>query len=741
MEDKKTIHLSSGVYRSIQDAIDAVDDNTRIVLDSKVYSESFTVNKSMEIVGANDTVIKLDDHQIVLANDSTLLLDNIKVEIQSMHHDAGIVVSGGVLKCSSCTFTSEKQNRDVFSCVWVEAGSFYLKDSHVDSHANFIKIINGEMLELTNNDFTMTDGNISIETHGMKNINIADNVIKSSVNFVRCTKSVNFIFDNNTISLSLLHGLKEPVFLNVDGLDHGDECQISGNTIHVENEVILTISNSLSMNRKIEFSNNDIHGNGDSRTLLKFDHLQGLIILENNKLIRSKIMVLKCSELLLKKNEIMLLSTQKLNLLMAIDNSFLKHVTIDDAKHVNFKKNSIINDRADCEAIKLTSIDKLIFDQNKISSVDHGITLLNAGDNIEIRIERNEFASCRKRAINIASTMQKKYLKTEVNIIKNIFIGNDKAIYIDDRNLKACNVQENYFDENNEAIIIFGGKSTSNIKVYGNYFEESSQSIELRYTKYCSLSHNELTDSKLSIRGCDEIIISGNHIQKNYYNNGKSLENEVAIKAGGCITVSRNVMLSGKPRHEKKEVLNHLNISSYERQPLAKIFENRPLIESVNSRLFKFSSNNHINRYPDESLLSALRYQIHTEDNLSNMTIDEVLKKDFFKLRESLESIRINIPSESIKQLISSAIDQFQIEIFTGRDMNDIYRFIIKSNETVEMLRLYIGLEDKTDMVTEERIISIMHNYLMIFSKFIHKGNEDEQDKLNAQIKLLENLL
>ena len=738
-ENKLT--MSSSDFSSIQEAIDKAKDYTTIILDSEIYTEGLVISKPLTFVGQSDSIIRLHTNQIKIKGTVEVLFEHVTFDILSHHYDAAIQVYGGKFTCKACTFKSAIQKRDLFSCIWVESGSFILEDSKVNTQTDFIKIINGEILELKHNELEFKNGKISIETHGIKHVTVADNRILSCMNLIRSTKTTQFSFDNNTINATQEQGLNKPKFILVDGLEHGDHFSISNNTILAEREIYITVSNSLSINRRVLITNNEIRCNKDIKSKITLDHLQGLLVLENNQLQTSHLLMSRCSEVVLKENVLLSMAVQELKQIMATDNRFLMHVMIEMIHHVDFKKNHIVNNSNDSEAIKLCAVDKLVFEQNKISSADHGITLLNAGDNLEISILKNEFLSCRKRAINIASTMQKKYLKTEVNISKNIFLRNDKGIYIDDRNLKACYVTENYFAENKEAIVILGGKSTSSIKVTGNYLDNSNQKIELRSAQMCSLSHNELSDSRLSVRGSDEIVINGNHFDKGYYSLGKSYHNEVSIKAGGCLTVSHNVMLTGKPRHEKKEIMDYLNIAAYERNSAISIYNNKPLEGLKKVKWFETESVSEDVLYPDGSLLSALSYQIDSKQNLSEMNIDDVMKSEFFKIRDALVSIRDKMVSLNIKDSLSIIITGFEIELFEDKDSNDIYRFIVKSNETVEMLKIYTTMADETDTQTEERIVMVLNNYKMVLDQLVNKRTENDQDILNAQLKLLENLL
>jgi hypothetical protein len=374
--------------------------------------------------------------------------------------------------------------------------------------------------------------------------------------------------------------------------------------------------------------------------------------------------------------------------------------------------------------------------------VDHGITLLNAGDNLEISVLKNEFSGCRKRAINIASTMQQKYLKTEVNIAGNIFIHNGKGIYIDDRNLKSCSIHENYFSDNKDAIVLLGGKSTSYLKLSGNYFDATTQRIEFRGSQMCKITHNAFSDSKLNVRGCDEIVIDGNYFSKYYYSTGKSLNSEICIKSGGSLSASHNTLLTGKKRHEKKEVIERLNITSYERQSAMNIHGNKVLHEYRKKKFFEEIEPD-LALYPNESLLATLRFQIHAESNRnpSDMSIDDVMTSDFYKLRDEFNKIKERVYSKEIKEALSELLNAFNIDMFAGHDSNDIYRFMAKTNETVEMLKIYLSMEVETDVSTEKRVITVLENYKVVLHQMMFTQAENEQDKLNAQLKLLENLL
>ncbi len=123
------------------------------------------------------------------------------------------------------------------------------------------------------------------------------------------------------------------------------------------------------------------------------------------------------------------------------------------------------------------------------------------------------------------------------------------------------------------------------------------------------------------------------------------------------------------------------------------------------------------------------------------MSIDDVMTSDFYKLLDEFNKIKERVYSKEIKEALSELLNAFNIDMFAGHDSNDIYRFMAKTNETVEMLKIYLSMEVETDVSTEKRVITVLENYKVVLHQMMFTQAENEQDKLNAQLKLLENLL
>lgn len=727
---KEKIYLKDGHYLNLQDAINKVENNSILVLENKVYSESLVIDKNIQIEGQDATTLLVDKE--IKIDGGQVTLHHLTIDVQGLSNDIGVMVSEGQLTCVDCVIKTVKQKKDTFSCFWVETGALALEDCQIHMMSNFIKIINGEGLVLVNNQMSLMAGNIAIESHGMAHVKIFNNKIRSAVALMRSSKIFDMVVEENHIESSMPSGS----LMTFDSLEHGNEFSIKNNNLQISDDTLITISNSLSVKRDIQVTGNKI--NQESQSQIDLSHLQGRVLVEDNNFRYLK--ASQCHDVMIKNNQLQGVNCHQISKLIIHNNQVHGVIQLHTVNHAQLKKNTLVNERRDTDAIKIAVVNKLIFEHNKISSVDHGLTLLNAGDNLETKVHKNEFISCRKRAVNLSSTMQKKHIKTEVSINSNIFMRNDKAIHLDDRNLKSLLMEENYFGENHDALSIFGGKATGEVKLVGNYFDPSGQKLEIRSAEVCQLNHNMLNDSKLSIRGCDDIIITGNHIDNQYYNKGKSLYNEISIKTGGLLTISQNVMLKGKLRHEKKEVYDQLNISSYERNPSINISGNFLINENYG---FFDKPRTALKLFPDESLLSVLSYQIQSKEHgeLKELDIDDMMKADFIKLRDNLLAIKEGVSNPKIKEVIGQVVESFNIDIFNGRDSNDIYRFIVKSNETVEMLKIYASMEEDTDLKTSERIVGVMDNYMIMLNSFLSKQTEDEQDKLNAQLKLLENLL
>lgn len=738
--NEEMILMSSKKYTSIQEAINIAGEDDVIQLENIIYTEPISINKSIKLVGQEDTVLVLSLHQLHIKDGVQVIFENILFSVEPVTYDAHIMVENALMMLIHCDIQVLNQKRDLYSCIWAESSSVIIAGSNIKSDANLIKCVNGDVLELKDNNMVISTGNVGIEAHSMNMVRLQSNNISSAINMLRLSKVAEFSIEKNTFVSPKEPRILKSMFILVDGIEHGEISTIKENIFQTEKTLNITLRNSMTVNRKIEFIGNTVISEG-IKANIKFEMIQGMVVIGQNKLPGCQVSIGKSSEVMIKKNQLSLLLCVNNRQLMIADNENLKQVSIDTSYYTNIKNNQISNDVNDADALRLVGIDKLVIEHNRISSVDHGMTLLNAGDNLETVIQKNEFSNCRKRSINIASTAQKKYLKTEIQINNNVFLNNDKAVHLDDKNLKSCHMEENYFGDNQEAIVIFGGKSTSGIKIIGNYFLATAQKIEVRNGELCQLSHNALNDSKMQLRGCDEIIMHGNLIDNPHYRKGKFLHNDVCIKSGGRLTISHNTMLKGKIKQAKKEIYEHLNITSYEKNPAVNIHDNIQLEGYRKKSFFDTELPQELKLYPDESLLSMLRYEGDAEHNLNIVDMDDMMRKNFFEIRDAFSDLKDRVMSNVVSKSISDVLDVFQMDVLAGRDSNDIYRFIAKSNETVEMLKIYTNMEDNIDTNTERRIVSVMNNYLMVVNQFLNKTTEDEEDKLKAQLNLLENLL
>jgi len=724
-------------YTSLQEAIDASASESKIIISSGHYKESLVINKSVHLVGEDETLIHLDEHQLTIVNAGQVSFENIKFSLTSPHKGAGITVSESYLLMDQCNFNAGQQEKDSFALLWVESGSLAISRSKADISCNFIKFINGDKILLNANEWTITSGLLAIEIFGSKEVEIKDNNIVSSVNVLHMKKVQAFNCSKNEIKLTY-KGLVKPLALVIDNIEAGEDYLIEKNVIESNQHLFMSISSNPSSSKKIHINENKFVVDDQHRVKIVCHHIQGGLEISQN-FIKGLLHVHLCPEVMINHNDLEHLKLHEITQCLVTSNKIQGITDVYDVNVINFKKNEIRNRTAAADAVKLSQVDKAKFEQNRISSVDNGITLLNAGDNLELIILKNEFNDCKKRTINIASTAQQKYLKTEVLIRKNVFMRNEKGIHIDDRNLKGATVDENYFSNNKEVIVIIGGKSTSYSKITGNYFDRSNQRIELRSAQLASLTHNYLANTNLRIRGCEEIHIDGNYISKVQENRYK---HDICIKAGGALSVVNNMMLTGRKKHERKDVISHLNITSYEHQSATNIRNNK-VHENYRKNSWFETYEEDLILYPDDSLLQALRYGIHAKrERLAEDTdINESMRQDFFRLKNEFITLKEKMFSKEVQDAISGIIDVFQIEILEGSDSNDIYRFIAKTNETVEMLKIYMSMEADTDVNTEKRVITVLKNYNMTLSDMEDNQSKNEQDKLKAQLKLLENLL
>lgn len=736
---KDKILMSSNSYTSIQEAVNQMKDNETLVLENKIYAEGLVIDKSVHILGQDESVLVLSLHQLHILNGANVTFENVVISVEPIHFDAHIMIKDAALILDKCAIQVLKPGADLYACIWSEHGSLSIYHSNIKTEANLIKSVHGDLIALKNNHMILAGGQVALEGHQTKMVCLEDNEISSAVHMMRLTKVSEFLIKNNQFVSP-----KEPRFHNglyifIDGIEQGDISSILNNVFSSEKALNIVIKNSLSVHRKIEFAHNKM--TSEMKSGLKFEVIQGLVEIQENDLSLCQVSVGSCSEVMVQSNRLGWLLCLNNRQLMIGGNKELKQVVIETSYYTSLKNNEIHNDGHDTEAVSIKGVDKLVVEHNRISSVDHGMTLLNGGDNLETIIRKNTFEKCRKRSLNIVSTTQKKYLKTELQINNNVFLNNDKAIHLDDKNLKSCHMEENYFGENQEAILIIGGKATSHIQLIGNYFSPTMQKIELRNGEICSLTHNALMDSKMILRGCDEILIHGNLIDNPHYKKGKFLHNDVCIKSGGRLTISHNTILKGKIKQAKKEIYEHLNITSYERHPSVNIHDNLQLEGYRKRSFFQTERTEELKLYPDESLLSMLKYEGDSEHNLNLIDMDDRMRQQFFNIRNQLIEVKERLLNGAIAGAVDDVIGGLKIELLAGRDSNDIYRFIAKSNETIEMLKIYTSMANRIDGMTEKRILSVLKSYMMVVEQFSSKRSEDEEDKLKAQLNLLENLL
>lgn len=735
------IKMSSGKYNSLQEAINDCPEQSVISLDGKVYDETVYISKSIKLIGTEETVLLFKDKQLIIEKEADVTFERIMFAIEPSKHDANVVLKNCNMTFLNGEIAVKKQVKDTYSAVWAENSNVTIIKSNIKSDANLIKSIHGDILALDENNIVFDQCVIGIEVLGLSMTKITNNQISSGSNFLRISKAGDFLIERNKFVNPKEPHLAKPRFILIESIDQGELAQISDNIFHTEKTLNILIQNSSLVTRSIEFTGNTVTTDSLTKIAVKFDKIQGLVSIDKNTLGSGKFITNKCGEIILKLSTFNRYAAAQNKQIRVLSNENVQQVVIDGAFHVHLKNNKIKNEVKDEEAIKISSVDKVRIDSNNITSVDNGISIFNAGDNLETLLYNNEFSNCRKRAINLTSTTQRKFLKTELVIKNNVFMNNERAVFMDDQNMKHCTVEENYFGGNKDAIILLGGKATGDLKITGNFLTNARQKVEVRNAELCHLTHNNLNNSKIHLRGCEEILFHGNYFNNQNHKKGKCLDNDVCIKLGGRLTVTHNTMLKGKLKNENKEVYDLLNITAYERQPAITIQDNTQLEGYERRSFFDNYQPKALKLYPDESLLSMIQYEGDADHNMSMMDMDEVMRKDFYDLRASLSDLKEQIQSQLIRKTIASIVDQLDIEILAGRDSNDIYRFIVKTTETVEMLKIYITMEDTVDSMTEKRIVQVLNNYMSVLSSFLNKVSEDEQDKLKAQLNLLENLL
>ncbi len=733
--------ISINDYPSIQEAINHMKSDSVLILDDQVYDETIYIDKPVKIIGQNNTVLNFNNRQFIIEKGADVELKNLMISIQPTDFEANILVRDSSLKIVECHLDVKTQSRDLYAVLWAENSYVSFQHMNIKSEANLIKSIHGKVFELNGNNIDLDKCLLGVEVHGSEVIEICNNKITCSMNFLRMSKIYDFKIEGNEFLIPLEPILSKPRFFILDGVENGDIAQIKGNIFDAEKTLNILIHNGQSVSRTLEFSENTFKLKQDIKAAIKFDKINGLVKLDKNNLDDGKIIANQCGEITICTSIFRRFTAIKSKHIRLVKNEKLQQIIIEDSYHIHLKNNEINNIVSNEDAIKLTSIDKIRLEGNTVTSIDHGVSVLNAGDNLESLFINNEFKNCKKRAINMTSTTQIKNIKSELYVKNNIFINNDKALFMDDQNMKHCTIDENYFDNNKDAVVLLGGKKTGDLKVTGNFYTASNQKLEVRKASLCHLTHNNLSNSKIHIRGCDDILIHGNFYDNPGSKRGKCLDNEVCVKLGGHLTVSHNRILKGRVKNEVKETFDTLNITAYERHPAVTIHDNTQLEGYEKKSLFSTYQPKTLELYPDASLLSLLQYEGDTEHNLSMMDMDEVMRRDFLDLRSSFVDLKDLVQSQVIRKNIHAIVENLQIEILAGRDSNDIYRFIVKTNETVEMLKIYTTMEATVDSITEKRIVSVLSNYMDVLSGFMQKISEDEQDKLKAQINLLENLL
>jgi parallel beta-helix repeat protein len=724
--DKQTV--------SLQKVLEFAQNDDLIVLENKTYEEPLIIKSSITLKGPGR--IYFGQHQLLVSEGADVVFEEIQFEVGDGQADANLLFSNSQVTFKKCSISSETNGRGLYATLWAENTNLTFDECRIEAHSNVIKALNAQTVMISNTHIKCHNGQIGIEGHQVSEFVFDNNRFYSAVDGLRLSKVGNVSLINNHFIQLESDLYTHSKWIEIEGMERGEFTLIENNEFELNKRAAINVKNNLVPSRALIIKDTKVKYEKDTSLLIDISYHQGQVTLENNDFGTAKVSTKQCSEIQLEKNSFYTYVGKDFKILNALENNIKQYLGLSNSHYVALLRNTFTNEHSDKEAIHLQGINKLILEKNKISSAEHGISFLNAGDNLEVKLIGNEFLNCRSRAVNFSSSMQKKHLKTEVTFEGNIFSSNDRGIYIDDRNLKSCLIKENYFADNNGAVTVFGGKSTSEIKLDGNYFSDDMQLIEMRGTQLLTLMNNTLSDSKLNLRGSDEILIKGNKMIKHNYS-GKSFHNEVSIRAGGNLTVTRNKLLLGKPRQEKKEVSDYLNITAYERTPSLHIGGNMPLSESRFEHQYKIDYDL---KCPDETLLSRLKYH-GDKRNLGDDNIDEMLHKDFVKLRQTLEKLNQDIQSSMMKHYIEDILEKFTMDIFKERDTNDAYRFIVATNETVEMIKLFLSIDENISEETEVKMKGILDSYMLSMTNYLNRPAEEEEEKLNAQMKLLEQLI
>lgn len=723
------------VEMNIQASINECLPEEYLQLDSSIYEEGLIIGKPVKIVGEDDTIIRLNESCVVVQGQKHVVFENITFEVTQMLRDAAFVISESHVTFKNVRFIVRKQNSDTFNCIWLENADVTFEGCKGTIESNFLLGNQVSKLILKKNQLDFKGGTRAIELNHIQSCEIHENQFKFWTHGLALDYLEAFSCLKNHFEVKGVTALKGNKLLKLSDFEEGNLFEVRDNKFVGEMDFLIGVTTSQVLGREYIFEHNEIMSN-NGRSIVDLSHLNGSISFMHNKSLNSDLIVQQCERLVLGFNEIKSIKTKNVIDVQMRDNTIDEFGTIEKSETVLVKKNKLLNTQRDQGGLKFVSTFKLHVEKNQMDA--HGIQIINGGDNKEVFLIKNVFSKCKTAAITFKALKvicEPIMIKIKSNIISN----NVKGIHIDDPFIKTCHIEENFFEQNKTAATVIGGKTCKDLSFTGNYFDHSNQIIEAKSAVHIQVMHNELNNSALRLRNAQNIMVHGNRIDTT--ENMKE-KHDVCIKAEGNLIISENIMLRQKTKFEKRDVSSQLSITAFERRPRIEIFGNKVRAEFVKRGLFEPKPEPVLALYPDESLKSTISHQIYANGVAADdVMIDDAMKQEFYHLKSLMEVLSEKLSSVEIKQQVEMILRKFNVEIFVGKDQNDIYRFMLKSKETIELLEIYMTMVDDITPKTEMRILSILKNYSALLDSYCQEQTAEEQDKLKAQIKLLENLL
>lgn len=730
-------------FKSFGEALAKLEAYDTLELEDQIIKEAIIINKPVHIIGKQATY-EIGLHQMMI-NSTSVTFEGIIFDF-TPEKESGLLISDSDVRLKDCKIRSKSQDSDFYASILTEASSLTLLSCQLDLQANLLKALHGSLFELIECNLNVLSGvDVCIETQGVKKITMHHNKIETSIALLRSKKISEFMISKNEFKVT--SALKDVTkLITFDGFNPGDmTCILEENTILSEQHIELHIRNNQSSTRSIKLLKNKYEGL-NNRFLLHLHRLIGPVQLDNNKFLNRNVVYIDyCQEVINRKNRFNDFILDQIQHGIIIEHVIKGLSHFEKVSTLELKKNIFINDDKDQELIKCIGIEKLQFTYNKLCSVDHGLAFENTGHTQHIDISKNDFSKCKKTGIKIYDALHEKFLKTTVSFNQNIFMNNNRSISVLDKYLEQLIINDNYFDDNVYHLEVSGGKFTNRINIESNYFGDGI--VKLGGCRLCEISYNELTTSKMSLWGIEDISITRNQ----YQGHPKHKDHGIRIKSGGRVNITDNYMLS-QLKQEKRTISQMFSISAYEKKPALFIEHNhlRLGVEKKGMFGFKGKATEPI-VLPNKTLYSRLQHNLkydEVDDSIKrdiftdDLTLDEVMEKEFNDLKDAFIKMEKDMISNTLKPLMHNLVGKFKIQMLSGKETNDVYRFLSKAKEVKAMIEIYMALDDDhLEPVTQKRIKGILTQYISVLDGFTEAIEAQEQDQLNAQLNLLENIL